>query len=298
MRFMMMVKSNERSEAGMLPDEKMLASMGEYNDRLIKAGVMLAGEGLQASAKGARIHLSGGKTKVIDGPFAEAKELLGGYWLVQAKSKDEVIEWTKRVPFEEGEVEVREVYELDDLPVDPGEKPDGWRAREQAKRDQAGASGTIVARKPGTLRYLIAIKSDENTEAGAQLDNTVLFERMSALMDEMASAGVLLSGDGLKPSSTGARVKFSDAKRTVLDGPFTESKELIAGFSIVQVNSKQEAIEWGRRMLAIHVEETGIGEGAVEVRQLFELEDFPVDPAEKPGGWRDQEQAFRDRSGQ
>ena len=297
MRFMMMVKSNERSEAGVLPDEQMLASMGEYNERLTKAGLMLGGEGLQASSKGARVQMFGGKIKVIDGPFAEAKELLGGYWLVRAMSKDEVIDWTKRVPFEEGEVEVREVYELDDLPVDPSEKPDGWRAREQATRDRAGA-GTIVARKPGTQRYMIAIKSDENTEAGAQLDNTALFERMSALMDEMASAGVLLSGDGLKPSSKGARVKFSGSKRTVIDGPFTESKELIAGFSIVQVNSKQEAIEWGRRMLAIHVEETRIGKGTVEVRELFEVEDFPVDSAEKPGGWRDQEQAFRDRGGQ
>jgi hypothetical protein len=282
MRFMMMVKSNERSEAGLLPDEKMLASMGDYNERLIQAGLMLAGEGLQASSKGARVHMFGGKTKVIDGPFAEAKELLGGYWLVQAKSKDEVIDWTKRVPFEEGEVEVREVYEREDFPVDPSEKPDG----------------SIVTRKPGTQRYMIAIKADKNTEAGAMLDNAALFERMGALLDEMASAGVLLSGDGLKPSSKGARVKFSGPKRTVIDGPFAEAKELIAGFSIVQVNSKQEAIEWARRMLVIHVEGTEIGEGTVEVRRLFEVEDFPVDAAEQPGGWRDQELAFRDRSGQ
>jgi hypothetical protein len=298
MRFMMMVKSDERSEAGVLPDEKMLASMGDYNEQLIKAGLMLAGEGLQASSKGARVLMLGGKIKVIDGPFAEAKELLGGYWLVQATSKDEVIDWTKRVPFEEGEVEVREVYDLEDFPVDPAEKPDGWRDREQAMRDRAGATGSIAARKPGTQRYMIAIKGDKNTEAGAMLDDTVLFERMGALLDEMASAGVLLSGDGLKPSSKGARVRFSGAKRTVTDGPFTEAKELIAGFSIVQVNSKQEAIEWARRMLVIHVEGTQVGEGTVEVRQLFEIEDFPVDPAEKFGGWRDQELAFRDRSGQ
>lgn len=280
MRFMMMVKSDARAEAGVLPDQKLLAQMGEYNDQLIKAGMMLAGEGLQASSKGARVHLAGGKTKVIDGPFAEAKELVGGYWLVQAKSKDDVIDWTKRIPFQEGEVEVREIYELEDFPVDPAEKPEGWRDQEQRMRDAAGPSGTIVTRKPGTKRYMLVIKGDKNTEAGA-LPNEVILARMGALLSEMASAGVLLSGDGLKPSSKGARVTFAGEKRTVIDGPFAEAKELIAGFSLVQVNSKQEAIEWARRMLEIHVEATGASEGTVEVRQLFELEDFPVDPVEK-----------------
>jgi hypothetical protein len=297
MRFMMMVKSNDRSEAGVLAEERLLAQMGEYNDQLIKAGMMLGGEGLQASSKGARIYMSPAKTKVIDGPFSEAKELLGGFWLLQAKSKDEVLDWAKRVPFEEGEVEVREVYELCDFPVDTAENPDGWRDREQAMRDAAAASGTVVTRKPGTTRYMLLIKSDKNTEAGV-LPNEALLSRMGALLDEMASAGVLLSGDGLKPSSKGARVKFAGNERTVVDGPFTESKELIAGYSLIQVNSKAEAIEWARRILQIHVEETYVTDGVIEVRQVFEVEDFPVDPTEKPGGWRDQEQAFRDRAGQ
>jgi hypothetical protein len=297
MRFMMMVKSNDRSEAGVLAEERLLAQMGEYNDQLIKAGMMLGGEGLQASSKGARISMSAAKTKVIDGPFSEAKELLGGFWLLQAKSKAEVIEWAKRAPFEEGEVEIREVFELEDFPRDPAEKPDGWRDREQAMRDAAAASGTVVTRKPGTTRYMLLIKSDKNTEAGV-LPNEALLSRMGALLDEMASAGVLLSGDGLKPSSKGARVKFAGNERTVVDGPFTESKELIAGYSLIQVNSKAEAIEWARRILQIHVEETYVTDGVIEVRQVFEVEDFPVDPTEKPGGWRDQEQAFRDRAGQ
>jgi len=297
MRFMMMVKSDERSEAGVLPEEKLLAQMGEYNDQMIKAGMMLAGEGLQASSRGARITMSGTKTKVIDGPFSEAKELLGGFWLVQAKSKDEMIEWAKRVPFEDGEVEVRELYELEDFPVDPAETADGWRDREQAMREAAGASGSVVTRKPGTTRYMLLIKGDKNTEAGV-LPSQAILTRMGALLDEMASAGVLLSGDGLKPSSKGARVKFSGDNRTVIDGPFTESKELIAGYSLIQVNSKSEAIEWARRMLQIHVEETYVNDGVIEVRQVFELEDFPVDPAEKAGGWRDQEQAFRERTSQ
>jgi hypothetical protein len=264
---------------------------------MIKAGMMLAGEGLQASSKGTRVYISGTRTKVIDGPFSEAKELLGGFWLVQAKSKGEMIDWAKRVPFEDGEVEVRELYELEDFPVAPAEKAGGWRDREQALRDAAGASGTVVTRKPGTTRYMLLIKGDENTEAGVMPSQTIL-ARMGALIEEMASAGVLLSGDGLKPSSKGARVEFSGEKRIVIDGPFTESKELIAGYSLIQVSSKAEAIEWARRMLQIHVEETYVSDGVIEVRQVFELEDFPVDPAEKPGGWRDQEQAFRERARQ
>jgi hypothetical protein len=115
MRFMMIVKANEESEAGVLPDEEILADMGRYNEELLKAGVLLAGEGLQASSKGVRIKYSGANRKVTDGPFAEAKELIAGYWLIQVKSKEEAIEWAKRVPFQEGEVELRQVFELEDF---------------------------------------------------------------------------------------------------------------------------------------------------------------------------------------
>jgi hypothetical protein len=115
MRFMMIVKANQDSEAGVLPTEEQLAEMGKYNEELVKAGVMLAGEGLQASSKGARVRFSGAKRTVIDGPFAETKELIAGFWLIQARSKEEAIEWAKRVPFEEGEIEIRQVFELEDF---------------------------------------------------------------------------------------------------------------------------------------------------------------------------------------
>jgi hypothetical protein len=115
MRFMMIVKGDDRSEAGVLPTEQELADMAKYNEELVKAGVMLAGEGLQASAKGARVRYNGSKRTVIDGPFTEAKELIAGFWLIQAKSKEEALEWAKRVPFTEGEVEIRQVFELDDF---------------------------------------------------------------------------------------------------------------------------------------------------------------------------------------
>jgi hypothetical protein len=115
MRFMMIVKANKDSEAGVLPTEKQLAEMAKYNEGLVKAGVLLAGEGLQASSKGARVRFSGAKRTVIDGPFTETKELIAGFWLIQANSKDEAIEWAKRVPFEDGEIEVRQVFELEDF---------------------------------------------------------------------------------------------------------------------------------------------------------------------------------------
>jgi hypothetical protein len=118
MRFMVLVKANRDTEAGVLPEEKLLREMGEYNEQLVKAGVLLAGEGLQPSSKGARVKFSGKKRTVIDGPFTEAKELIAGFWLIQAKSKEEAIEWVKRAPNptgEESEIEIRQVFEADDF---------------------------------------------------------------------------------------------------------------------------------------------------------------------------------------
>ena len=115
MRFMIIVKANRDSEAGVRPSEKLLTDMGKFNEELVNAGVMLAAEGLHASSKGARVKFSGGKTTVIDGPFAETKELVAGYWMWQVKSKEEAIEWLKRAPFEETEVEIRQVFEAEDF---------------------------------------------------------------------------------------------------------------------------------------------------------------------------------------
>ena len=115
MRVMVIVKADKNSEAGILPSEEILAAMGKYNEELVKAGVMLAGEGLQASSKGARVRFEGDKRTVIDGPFTESKELIAGFWLWQVRSKEEAIEWLKRAPFQEGEVEIRQVFELEDF---------------------------------------------------------------------------------------------------------------------------------------------------------------------------------------
>jgi hypothetical protein len=116
MRFMILVKADKNSEAGVLPDEKDLTAMGKFNIELEKAGVMLAGEGLQASSKGARVKFDGTKRTVTDGPFTEAKELIAGFWIWQVKSKDEAIAWLKRAPFDGGtEVEIRQVFEPEDF---------------------------------------------------------------------------------------------------------------------------------------------------------------------------------------
>jgi hypothetical protein len=115
MRFMVLVKANKDSEAGVLPDEKILTEMGKFNEELVKAGVMLAGEGLHASSKGARVAFSGTKRTVTDGPFTETKELVAGFWIWKVKDKQEAIEWLKRAPFREGEVEIRQIFEAEDF---------------------------------------------------------------------------------------------------------------------------------------------------------------------------------------
>jgi hypothetical protein len=140
MRFMIMIKANEESEAGVMPSEELLTAMGEYNEELAKAGVLLAGEGLHPSSKGARVRFSGGKRDVIDGPFAEAKELIAGFWLIQVKSKEEAIEWVKRVPNpDEGEteIEIRQVFEIEDF---GDELTPEIRERDERLRRQSTAS--------------------------------------------------------------------------------------------------------------------------------------------------------------
>jgi len=115
MRFMILVKASKDSEAGVLPTTEMLAEMSKFNEELARAGVMLAGEGLHSSAKGARVRFDGTRRTVIDGPFSETKELVAGFWLWQVGSREEAIEWVKRSPFREGEVEIRQVFEADDF---------------------------------------------------------------------------------------------------------------------------------------------------------------------------------------
>lgn len=129
MRVMVIVKASKESEAGVLPSKELLTEMGKFNEQLVKAGVMLAGDGLKASSHGKRVRFAGGKKSIIDGPFAETKELVAGFWLWQVKSIDEAVEWLKRAPFAETEVEIRPVFEPADFGAEIMEQEDRLRAR-------------------------------------------------------------------------------------------------------------------------------------------------------------------------
>jgi hypothetical protein len=140
MRFMIMVKANEDTEAGVMPTEEELAAMGAFNEQLVQAGILLAGDGLHPSSRGARVHFSGDKRTVVDGPFTESKELIAGYWIVQVKSLEEAIEWVKRVPNpagEEAQIEIRQIFEADDFGMSPELLEQNRRLREQTAAQQS-----------------------------------------------------------------------------------------------------------------------------------------------------------------
>ncbi len=272
MQFMVLVKANEDSEAGVMPSEQLLTQMGQYNEELVKAGVMLAGEGLHPSSKGVRVKFAQGKYSVTDGPFTETKELVAGFWLWQVGSKQEAIEWLKRCPKPhsgESEIELREAGCV------------------------AGLAGVNPPLAPATSsvkqRYMLLLKADRNFEAGVNPDEKVL-AAMTQRNEEGVRDGVVLAGLGLQPSAKGARVKFSGSRRTVVDGPFTESKELVAGFWLIQVNSQEEVIEWVKRYPYPHDPKTGF---EVEIRKVFEASDFG---AEFTPELQQQEQRIRARA--
>jgi len=223
---------------------------------------------------------------VQDGPFAEARELVGGFWLVQTPTLADAIAWAKRAPFAEGEVELRQLYEMSDFPAEAAETPDAWREQERALREgappaqapaDAGAptQPAEAVRKPGTKRFILMLKADRTTESGA-LPTPEALAQMGGLMDEMAKSGALLGGEGLKPSAQGAKVRYAGAKRTVLDGPFTEAKEMIAGYVTIQVPTKQDAVRFAERWLNVHLATSPVSleSSEIEIRALLEAEDF------------------------
>lgn len=267
MRFIMLIKATKDFEAGLLPNETLLLEMATWTEELVRAGAWMGAGRLQPSSQGVRVRYADGKFAVTDGPFAETKELIAGFCMIQVKSREEAIEWARRLPFQEGEIELRPLYELFDFPVDPAEKPDGWRAKEEQLRVAP------PARKPGTLRYMSILKADRDTEAGVLPEQKSL-AAMGAFLEEGAKAGVFLSADGLQPSSKGVRVRFSGSKRLVTDGPFAETKELVAGYAILQFTSKAEAIEWTRRFVQVDAPLRLGGESECETRPFFEFEDF------------------------
>jgi hypothetical protein len=297
MRVIMLLKSDAPSEAGVMPPEHVLSEMGAYSERLLNAGVMVGGEGLHASSKGAKVRISKGKTTVLDGPFAEAKEVVAGYYMLKVNDLAEAIEWAKQLPgadwSPEAEAELRPLYETEDFAVDPAEQPGGWRDQELEARQ---ALETKVPGPEQGPRWISFLKADKNTEAEME-PSTKLLDEMGALMGEMMQQGLLISGEGLRASKHGAKVRVKNGKLSVLDGPFAESKELIAGFSMFRAKTKAEAIEWARRCLQIHLDGTDIDTGEIEVREVFELDAIPATAEELAGTseWRERELRMRER---
>jgi hypothetical protein len=269
MRFMLLLKSDAHTEAGHMPSPELLAAMGKYNDELTRAGVLLTGDGLQASMKGFRLRPDGANARVVDGPFPEPAELIAGFWILQVKSKAEAIEWAKRCPLEAGaegagQIEVRQV-------MDHGPQREQVPAEEARKPARPAADGGGRKR-----RYLMMVKTDGQHEEGPPPDPATL-QRMRQAMAELTRAGVMEAAEGLHPTSRGARVYIGKGKRkgkrTVVDGPFAEAKELVCGFAIMRAADKREAIELAKAGLALRN-----GYGETEARLLFEAEDFADAP--------------------
>src|SRR6266849_2595844 len=243
MRFMSMHKATPDMERGAPPSAELLAGMGPLMEDMTKAGIFVTGEGLRESAHGVRLSFSGGLRTVTKGPLTGSNELIDRYLIVRAKSIDEAVEWASRCAGPDSEIDVRPVCEPWDLGFFP--KPPNET----------------------TTRFMILHKSDSKAEAGARPTPQRL-AAMKKLADDLRVEGVLLSSEALQPSSKGARLRFRDGKRTVIDGPFTESKELIAGFSIMQSVSRDEVIEWASRFAHL------IGDVEIDVRPLYEPSDL------------------------
>jgi hypothetical protein len=266
MQFMILRKADKDTEAGVLPGAELLQAMGEYNQQLVEAGIMRGGEGLQPSAKGVRLQLSPGRVTVVDGPFAETKELIAGFSIIDVESKQEAIDWLSRWPRQDGggnvELELRE---------------------SGCHGGCAQVEATAGADSQGK-RFVVLLRSSADLEGEVPVPR----EKLAALDANNAAeakAGVLLAADGLRSSARGARVKIADGKLSVVDGPFTEIKEMIAGYWMIRAASLQEAVEWAKR----NPYPTG-PEVEVEIRQVYEMADFG---AEFTPALRDAEQRMR-----
>lgn len=272
-RYMLLIKADKNYEAGRLPDEKTMLEMAKFTEELVQAGALVGCERLHPSSKGVRVHYGDGKFTVTDGPFAETKELVAGFCMIRAESLDEAKRWAARIPLPDNEIDVRPLFELDDFPEDPAEQPDGWREKE--KQMQAAPP---PARKPGTMRYMGLLKADPDTEAG-KLPDEKLLTAMGAFLEEGTKAGIFLSGEGLQPSMKSARVRNVGGKQAVIDGPFAETKELVAGYAILQFATRDEAIDWTKRFVQVDAPGRYGQSCECELRQVFEYEEFGPGPA-------------------
>jgi hypothetical protein len=240
MRFMVMHKVTEEMEKGLPPDPAIIEGVGKLIQEGLKDKVFVSGEGLKPTSQRVHIVYKGGKRTITDGPFTEAKELVAGFALMRVRSKEEAISWCDKFAAVVGDVE---------LFMGPVVEP--WDL------------GMVPKPKNPPLRFLSMHKMDERAENEAPPDPG-LMAKMGALIEEMTKAGVLQATGGLAGTKLGARIRFEGGKRTVIDGPFAESKELVAGYAILELPSKAAAIEWAMRFGDV------VKVNEVEVRQIPE----------------------------
>jgi hypothetical protein len=246
-----MHKADRDSDADVSPSAELIARMGKLMEEMTKAGVLIAGEGLQPSSMSVRLKFSRGERSVIPGPLAGSNELLAGFVIVRMKTMEAAIEWASRLGKVAGDavVDIGRVKEPWDLGLCP-------RPPEQA------------------TRFMIMLKADENSEAGI-LPNPEVMKFMNELREEGAKNDAALVSHWLQPSSRGARLRLSAGKRRVIDGPFTESKELIGGYCIVQVISIENAFEWAVRFAEV-LDSSRVGINVeLDILPLYEMLDQP-----------------------
>jgi hypothetical protein len=224
MKFMMLHKTDAYYESGGLPSQELIAGVGAMVGEMARSGRLLAADGLRSSAEGVRLVFSDGKRTLIKGPFVGDNELIAAFAVMRLSSLDEGVSWASQLAGIVGDavLDIRPATEPWDIGL--GKKPEGLTTR----------------------RYIAMLKANARSEAGSP-PTPLETERMSALMREMKNAGVLLSMGGLEPSSRAARVRNFGGRQTVVDGPFAESKELVGGFVILELDSRTEAIDWAMR---------------------------------------------------
>jgi hypothetical protein len=224
MMFMMLHKTDAYYENGGLPSKELIAGVGAMVGDMVKSGKLRAADGLRSSAQGVRLKFSGGECTIIKGPLKGENEVIAGFAVMRVRSLDEAVDWASRFAAVVGDavLDIRPATEPWEIGL--GNKPEGLTTR----------------------RYIAMQKANARSEAGTP-PTPLEMERMGALIREMKEAGVLLSTGGLEPSSRAARLRNVGGKQTLVDGPFAESKELVGGFVILELDSRAEAIEWAKR---------------------------------------------------
>ena len=245
MKFMMMHKTDAYYEGGGKPSKELIAGVGKMVGEAARSGRLLAGDGLGPSSQGVRLKFADGKRTVTPGPLKGGNELVAGFAVMRVRSLDEAIDWASRFAAVVGdtEIDVRPANEPWDIGL--GEKPAGLTTR----------------------RYIAMHKANGKTEAGAAA-SAAQTENMGKLVEEMTKAGVLLASGSLEPSSRALRLRNFGGKQTLVDGPFAESKELVGGFAIIELDSREEALEWARRYVVV------LGDVELDIRPMAGFDVF------------------------